>query len=54
MGKSPCSTDSHLASQKFLLTFMKSQGSLPFSQEPTIGPYPESHASSPQFPTLLL
>jgi hypothetical protein len=31
---------------------MDREGSLPCSQEPALGPYPELDASNPQFPTL--
>jgi len=31
---------------------MEPEGSLPFSQEPTIGSYPEVDEFSPQLPTL--
>jgi len=31
---------------------MEPEGSLPYSQEPATGPYPESDASSPQISTL--
>jgi len=33
---------------------MDSEGSLPYSQEPVIGRYPESHASSPRHPNPFL
>jgi hypothetical protein len=31
---------------------MEPEGSLPYSQEPVIGHYPQPDASSPRFPTL--
>jgi len=31
---------------------MESEGSLPYSQQPTTDPYPEPDASSPHLPTL--
>jgi hypothetical protein len=31
---------------------MESEGSLPYSQQPVTGPYPEPDASSPHLPTL--
>jgi len=34
------------------MPFMKLEGSLPCSQQSTIGPYPEPDASSPQLPAL--
>jgi hypothetical protein len=33
---------------------MKSEGSLPCSQQPAIGTYPEPDESSAQFPTIYL
>jgi hypothetical protein len=33
---------------------MEPEGSLPYSQKPDIGPYPEPDASRPHFPTLVL
>jgi len=33
------------------LPFIESEGSLPCSQEPTTGPYPEPHASIPHLHT---
>jgi len=33
---------------------MKPEGSLPYSQECTIGTYPETNASNPHLPTLFL
>jgi hypothetical protein len=33
---------------------MESNGSLPYSQQSAIGPYPESDESSPHLPTLFL
>jgi hypothetical protein len=33
---------------------MDPEGSLPFSQEPVTGPYPESDESSPYYPILFL
>jgi hypothetical protein len=38
--------DSHSACQKNLAFFMEPEGSLPYSQKPTIGPYPEPDESS--------
>jgi hypothetical protein len=35
------------------LPFMKPEGSLPRSQEPATGPYPEPDASTPHLPTAL-
>jgi hypothetical protein len=31
---------------------MESEGSLPCSQDPAIGPYPDTDASTPHLPTL--
>jgi len=33
---------------------METEGPLPFSQDTTIGPYPEPDESSPHLPTLFL
>jgi hypothetical protein len=38
--------DSHSAYQKYPAVFMEPQGSLPCSQKPAIGPYPEPDESS--------
>jgi hypothetical protein len=33
---------------------MKPEGSSPYSQEPTTGPYPEQDESNPRLPTVFL
>jgi hypothetical protein len=38
--------DSHSAFQKYHTFFMETEGSLPCSQKPAIGPYPEPVESS--------
>jgi hypothetical protein len=42
------------ATQEFPQNFMEPEGSLSFSQEPSIGPYPEPDQSSPYHPILSL
>jgi hypothetical protein len=44
--------DSHSASQQIPPPFMEPIVSLPCSQEPATGPYPEPVASSPHLPIL--
>jgi hypothetical protein len=39
---------------KKFLTFMESNGSLPFSREPSMGPYTEPDESSTHFPIMFL
>jgi len=47
-GQSPSlETNSHSPSQGILLLLREHEASLSYSQEPTIGPYPEPGASSP-------
>jgi hypothetical protein len=55
MEKSPSwETNSHSTSQEIPRLLMEPEGSLPCSQQPATGPYPEPHVSSPhlsnQFP----
>jgi hypothetical protein len=38
--------------QELLQNFMEPDGSLPFSQEPSVGSYPEPDESSPYHPIL--
>jgi hypothetical protein len=44
--------NSHSASQEIPPPFIEPKGSLPCSQQPAIGPYPDPHAVSSQLPTL--
>jgi hypothetical protein len=48
---SPCwEASSYAATQEFYKMFMEPEGSLPFSQEPSNGPYPEPDQTSPYHP----
>jgi len=46
--------NTHSASQETTCLLMEPVGSLPCSQEPTSGPYPQSYASISHIPTLIL
>jgi len=45
---------SHSASQEFPCLFMEPEGSLPCSQDPATGTYPDPNSSSPHLPTVFL
>jgi hypothetical protein len=51
MEQSPSWEDKSLSTSQYSLPFMELEVSLPYSQQPTINPYPEPHESSPQLST---